>query len=61
MARLVLLGFGEAESLVVRAVEYCWNSWKTRSVVFHSFNGFHSRFWGWGVQGGRGRPTTLKV
>ena len=43
-ALVLILGFGEAESLVVRAVEHCWNSWKTCSVVFHSSNGFHSRF-----------------
>ena len=47
----VFFSSGEAENLVVRAVEYCWNSWKTRLVVFHSFNGFHSRSEGWGVWG----------
>ena len=38
---LLFVAFGEAEELVVRAVEHCWNSWKTRFDVFHSFNSFH--------------------
>ena len=55
----LVLGFGEAENLVVRAVEDCWNSWKTRSVVFHSSNGFHQPVFGPGMggPGGRGRAS----
>ena len=49
----VFFSSGIAKDLVVRAVEDCWNSWKTRLVVFHSFNSFHSRFLGLGGLGGR--------
>ena len=48
------LVFGEAEDLVVRAVEYCWNSWKTRFSFSTSSNGFHQPVLGLGGPGGKG-------
>ena len=53
MARLVLLGFGEAEELVVRAVQTVESS-NNAFFVVRAFHSLHGRSWGWGGPGGKG-------
>ena len=45
---------GEAGELVVRAVETRGNGRTTRFLLFELSISSHSRFWGWGVTGGKG-------